>query len=319
MPEYRRLRAKHELLDLIRDPDLAAEITLQPVRAFGVDAAILFADILPILEPLGLPVRFVPGRGPVLDAKVGSRADLARLGTDPAACRLPFTMAAARRARDALPVGIPLLGFSGAPFTLACYAIEGGASRDYLSAKRFLLEEPKAWHRLMELLSAAVAEYTCGQVEAGADAVQLFDSWAGVLDPDTYETCVLPYNRRIMDALRCTGVPRIYFSTGTSGFLHLLSGLGADVVGVDWRIEMGEARRRLGADLAVQGNLDPALLLAPVPTLERAARRILETSAAQPGFIFNLGHGVLKQTPVHHVQALVDLVHAFPLPRGEPT
>ena len=312
MPEYRRLKEKYAFLELVKTPDIATRITLQPVEAFNVDAAIVFQDILPILEPMGLKLEYVGGEGPVIHNPVRTAADVESLAIRPAAEALDFAAAAIRQVRRALDGRVPLIGFSGAPFTLVCYAVEGGASRDYRYAKALMYEQPETWRRLMEKMSAAVGDYLRIQAAAGAQALQLFDSWAGALSPGDYEEYVLPHTRHAIEMVADTcDAPVIHFGTGTSGILPLMKRAGGDVIGVDWRIDLDEAWNRLGADVAVQGNLDPTVLFAPVPVIERQAARILDGVRGRPGHIFNLGHGILQHTPVEHVAALVDFVHAY--------
>jgi uroporphyrinogen decarboxylase len=317
MPVYRALRKQHSILEMIKNPDLACEVTLQPIEAFDLDAAIIFADILPLLEPLGFDLTFESGRGPVIGNPVRSVVDLDRLAPSGEGCALPFTVEAVRRTRSALAGRVPLIGFSGAPFTLFCYAIEGGGSSDFLSARRFLHAEPAAAQRLLRLLTEAAAVYLRAQIEAGADAVQLFDSWAGALGPQTYADQVLPHVRNLAASLADLDVPVIYFSTGTSAYLSLLKTTGARVISVDWRTSLREARSALGADLAVQGNLDPSILLATPEAVRAGARRVLEEAGPQPGFIFNLGHGIHKETPEDNVRVLVEAVRSS-RPEGAP-
>jgi uroporphyrinogen decarboxylase len=315
MPEYRAIREKHRLLDMIRDPAVAAEVTLQPVRAFGVDAAIIFSDILPILEGLGLKLTFVSGRGPVIENPVRP-SDVAALPerADPSATS--STLEAIRLTRRELEGRTPLIGFCGAPFTLACYAIESQSSRDYDKARSFMYRHPAAWHGLMERLARASSDYLEGQIQAGAQAVQVFDSWVGMLGPDDYREFVLPYSKSIFAALKETHpeVPAIHFATGASGLLSDLRDAGGSVMGIDWRIDLLDAWTRLGSGVAVQGNLDPAILLTDPGRLASRAGTILNRVGRRPGFIFNLGHGVLKQTDPAMVAHLVNLVHAFAVP-----
>jgi len=306
LPEYRAVREKLGFLALCKSPDAAAEVTVTAARRLGVDAAIIFADILLVLEPMGVGLEFARDDGPVLRHPVRSAADVDRLAeVDPAA--LGFVAEAVRRARAALG-GLPLIGFAGAPFTLASYLIEGGGSPAYTRTRAFLHADPGAWRALMERLGRTVAAYLNAQIEAGADAVQLFDSWVGCLSPADYRTHVLPHVRALVAALR-PGTPIIHFGTGTAGLLEGLRAAGGDVIGLDWRVDLDAAWARLGHDVAVQGNLDPAVLLAPVPEIRARAAAILAQAAGRPGHIFNLGHGVLPQTPVDHVRALVDCVH----------
>jgi len=308
LPEYRALRARHDFLTLCKTPEAAAEVTLQPVERLGVDAAILFADILLVLEPLGVGLEFTRGEGPHIARPVRSADDVARLAPVDVPSSVGFVFETVRRARKALAERVPLIGFAGAPFTLASYLIEGGASREFLLTKRFMRAEPAAWHALMARLAGITVEYLDGQIDAGAQAVQLFDSWVGTLSPSDYREFVLPHSRAVLSRL-APGVPAIHFGTGTAALLELMKEAGGDVLGLDWRVSLGPTWDRLGADVAVQGNLDPAVLLAPVAEIRRAARAILEGAARRPGHIFNLGHGVHQETPVDHVRALVDMVH----------
>lgn len=309
MPEYRAIRAKYSMLDTIRTPELACEITLQPVNAFDVDAAIIFADILPVLIGMGLALDFVKGEGPQIGNPIRTAADVDALRTPPAAENLPYTLDAIRLVRRELDGRVPLIGFAGAPFTLASYAIEGGGSKNHVKVKSFMLSEPDAWARLMDKLATVVADYLAAQVEAGAQAVQVFDSWAGVLAPGDYRALVLPYTQRVIAQVRATGVPVIYFGTDLNGLLETLPETGADVIGVDWRVELDAAWARLGDGAAVQGNLDPVALFAPWPEVERRAADVLERAGNRAGHIFNLGHGILPETPVDTVRRLVDFVH----------
>ncbi|HEY7030454.1 MAG TPA: uroporphyrinogen decarboxylase [Thermomicrobiales bacterium] len=311
MPAYRALRERYGILDLIKQPELACEVTLQPLAEFDLDAAIIFADILPLLEAMGLCLEFVRGEGPVIHDPLRTAADVERLRTPPPEEALGFTLEAIRLARTELaPSGIPLIGFSGAPFTLASYAVEGGASRYHARVKGLIMGEPAIWDALMSKLSDAVGRYLVAQVQAGAQAVQLFDSWCGELSPVDYASYVLPYTKRAIDAIRDAGVPIILFGVGTAGLLERLRDTGADVIGVDWRIALDEARCRLGPAVAVQGNLDPIALFAPWDALRDRTRIVLNQAGGQPGHIFNLGHGVLPETPLDNVKRLVEFVHA---------
>ncbi len=307
MKEYRDLRAKHTLLELCREPELAAEVTLQPVRALGVDAAILFADILLPLIPLGLGLEFTEGVGPVIGSTVRSMRDVEKLKLVSVEADLGYVMESIRILRGTLSV--PLIGFCGAPFTVAAYAIEGGASRSFLETKKMMLEAPEVFHALMKRLSDVLADYIEAQIRAGAQAVQVFDSWVGELNAADYESFVLPHSQKVLARASQAGVPVIHFGTNTSHLLRAMKRAGGDVIGLDWRIALDDGRRILGEDVAVQGNLDPAALFAPIPELKRRARDVLERAAGQPGHIFNLGHGILPGTPVDHVRALVDFVH----------
>jgi uroporphyrinogen decarboxylase len=310
MAEYRRLREKHGILDIIRTPELACEVTLQPLRAFDLDAAIIFSDILPPLEGMGLSLEFVRGEGPVIHNPVRSEADVDALRAAPARETMSPTLRAIELVRGEIDArGLALIGFSGAPFTLACYAIEGGASRNFERVKGMMSSSPAAWARLMEKLTGVVSDYLAEQARSGAQALQLFDTWAGELDPLDYREKVLPYSKRVIERARATGVPVIHFATGVNGMLEAMRELGSDVVGVDWRIELSDAWRRLGEGVALQGNLDPVALLGEWSGIERKTARILEQAKGRRGHIFNLGHGVLPGTPVENVSRLVDFVH----------
>ncbi len=308
LPEYRALRARHAFLDLCKTPQAAAEVTLQPIERLGVDAAILFADILLVVEPLGVGLEFARGEGPVIHRPVRGEADVARLARVDVASALGFVFETVRLVKRALPAHVPLIGFAGAPFTVASYVVEGGASRDYLATKRLMREAPEAWHRLLSILAEATAAYLNGQIAAGAQVVQLFDSWVGALAPDDYRAFVLPHTRAVIRAIT-PGTPVIHFGTGTAGLLPLMREAGGDVIGLDWRVDLDAGWRAVGDGVGVQGNLDPVALLSPPKTFEPAVRRILGAAGGKPGHIFNLGHGVLQDSPVEHVKALVDMVH----------
>lgn len=311
MAEYRKLREKHPILEVVKTPELAVEVTLQPINAFDVDAAIIFADILPPLEGMGIELEFVKGEGPVIHNPVRSPAGIEALRVPPAEESVPFTLEAIRLARRELDGKVPLIGFSGAPFTLASYMIEGGSSRYYTRTKGLMYEHPAAWHTLMDKLAQLVGDYLRAQAEAGAQALQLFDSWVGALSPGDYQEHVLPYSRRAIATAQVAGVPVIHFGTNTSGMLELMKEAGGDVIGVDWRINLDDAWRRLGYDVAIQGNLDPVALFAPPAEIERRAADILRRAGNRPGHIFNLGHGILPGTPVENVRALVEFVHQW--------
>ena len=311
MAEYRKMRESHSIIEMIKTPELACEVTMQPIKAFDLDAAIIFADILPPLEGMGLELEFVKGEGPVIHNPVKSRADVDRLRVLPPEETLGFTLEAIRLARRELDArGIPLIGFSGAPFTLASYAVEGGGSKNKIDVKRMMMSEPDAWHALMEKLAEVAGHYLLAQARAGAHALQLFDSWVGELSPDDYERHVLPYSRRAIDIARAAGVPVIHFGTNTGGMLKQIRAAGGDVIGVDWRIDICRAWDELGDDVAVQGNLDPVALFADWKDLEARTRHILDGVQGRRGHIFNLGHGILVHTPVDNVRRLVDFVHA---------
>jgi uroporphyrinogen decarboxylase len=315
MAEYRQLRSRYSMLELIRSPELAVEVTLQPINRFALDAAIIFADILPPLIGMGIDLEFVKGEGPVIHNPVRSRADIEALRVPEGDEHVAFTLEAIRLARQELDGKVPLIGFSGAPFTLASYMIEGGSSKNYVVTKSLVYNDPAAWHLLMEKLSRLVGEYLLAQVRAGAQAVQLFDSWAGCWSPADYEAYVLPYTRQALAPLADASVPVIQFSTGTAGIVlgspHLLRSIPATVIGVDWRVDLGMAWERLGHDVAIQGNLDPVVLFADRPEVERHAARVLAAAAGRPGHIFNVGHGILPETPVDNVAALIEFVHGW--------
>jgi uroporphyrinogen decarboxylase len=314
LPEYRALRARHSFLELCKSSAAAAEVTLQPIERLGVDAAILFADILLILEPLGVGLEFAKGEGPVIHRPVRGAADIARLHPVDVESAVGFVFETVRLVARALPARVPLIGFAGAPFTVASYVIEGGPSRSFTATKRLMHEEPEAWEQLLALLAKATAAYLNGQIAAGVQAVQLFDSWVGALSPDDYREFVLPHTRAVIGGLT-PGVPVIHFGTGTAGLLPLMRQAGGDVVGLDWRVDLDAAWKAVGHDVAVQGNLDPVALLSPPARFEGAVRNILRRAGGRPGHIFNLGHGILPQTPVEHVKALVDMVHELSAPR----
>ena len=311
MPEYRALRQKYSLIEICRQPELAAEVTLQPVHLLGVDAAILFADILLPLIPMGVDIEFVRGDGPAIHNPIRSEADIAGLRPIEAEQALGHVMRAVQLVRQQLPREIALIGFAGAPFTLASYLVEGGASRDFLRTKRLMYSEGRAWRELMEKLSAMLTDYLVAQVRAGAQAVQLFDSWVGALSPEDYRDYVLPYSASVLEGVSQAGVPVIHFGTGTATLLEDMRKAGGDVIGVDWRIPLDRAWERLGPSVAIQGNLDPVALFAPRPELERRVRRIMQAAAGRPGHVFNLGHGILPETPVESAKAVVEMVHEF--------
>jgi uroporphyrinogen decarboxylase len=308
MVEYRAIRARSSFLELCKNPEAAAEVTLQPVDKLGVDAAILFADILLIVEPLGVGLTFGAGEGPSITRPVRGEADVARLGPVDVDSALGFVFDTVGRVRKALAGRVPLIGFAGAPFTVASYMVEGGASRDYLHVKRLMYDTPAAWAKLMDVLVDATARYLNGQIAAGAEAVQVFDSWVGALAPADYRTFVLPHMKTLFAKLT-PGTPAIHFGTGTAALLPLLREAGGDVIGLDWRVELAAGWASVGHDVAVQGNLDPAVLLAAPAYIRTRAQAILQAAGGRPGHIFNLGHGIHKETPVEHVKALVDIVH----------
>ena len=309
MAEYRALRTKHSLLEICRIPDLALEVTLQPIRRIEVDAAILFSDLLLPLEPMGLTFDFVQGEGPQLDRPIDSPADIDRLKTFEPREALSHVLETVTLVQRELAGRVPLIGFAGAPFTLASYAIEGGHSNNFARTKALMYGHPDAWHRLCERLADTVGDYLNAQIEAGVDAVQLFDSWVGVLSPADYREFALPHTRRIFAAIG-TKVPSIHFGTGTSAILSELAEAGGDVIGVDWRVPIDIAWQRIGLERAVQGNLDPTLLLGPIQRMFTQTDDVLARVARRVGHIFNLGHGILPSTPVEHVQMLAQYVHS---------
>jgi uroporphyrinogen decarboxylase len=309
MAEYRAIRSQVSFLDLCKRPELATEVTVTAAERLGVDAAILFADILLILEPLGLDLEFAKGEGPVIHNPVRTAAHVDRVKFLADVSSLHYVMEAVRSIRAALPTAMPLIGFAGAPFTLACYAIEGGGSRHYEQAKAFMYADPGAWDALMDRLTAATVRYLNAQAAAGAQALQVFDSWVGTLSPRDYARFVQPHMARLFAGLD-PAVPVIHFGTGTATLLELQRDAGGSVIGLDWRVELDQAWQRLGHDVAVQGNLDPVVLLSPIKEIETQTRHILAQAAGRPGHIFNLGHGILPQTPVENVRALIDIVHA---------
>ncbi len=310
MAEYQAIRAKHGFLEVMNTPELAVEVTLQPMNSFDLDAAIIFADILPPLIAMGLDLEFVPGKGPQINDPLATTQDIDRLSTPPAEESMPATLEAIRMASAELASREkPLIGFAGAPFTLASYAIEGGGSKNYAKAKGLMYAEPAAWRRLMDKLVTVVGDYLLKQVQAGASALQVFDSWAGALGLQDYERYVQPYNEALFGMLKKADVPVINFSTGTSGYLARVAACGGDVVSVDWRLPLDVAWEQIGEDQAIQGNLDPVALMAPWRELKARVDDILDRAAGRPGHIFNLGHGILPTTPVDNVRRLADYVH----------
>ena len=310
MAEYRALRTKHTMLEAIQTPDLAAEITLQPINAFDLDAAIIFSDILPPLIGMGLDLEFVKGVGPRLLNPIRSTYAIDVLATPPATETMAGTLEAIRLVKPDLAVrGVPLIGFVGAPFTLASYAIEGGGSKTYAKTKTMMYAEPAAWKRLMSKLVTVVADFLAEQARVGVDALQVFDSWAGALGRLDYVRYVQPYNRMLFERLERTSLPVINFSTGTGAYLDAVAEAGGDVLGIDWRVPLDAVWEQIGADRPLMGNLDPATLFAPWRELRHHVDDVLQRAAGRPGHIFNLGHGILPETPVDTVRRLVDYVH----------
>jgi uroporphyrinogen decarboxylase len=317
MSVYRDLRQHYGMLEIIKQPELSCQVTMQPIEAFDLDAAIIFADILPPLEGLGLKVGFEVGEGPTVYNPIRDEADVLALASPDVEDATWFTLEAIRLARRELEGrGLPLIGFSGAPFTLACYAIEGGSSKDFTVTKRLMMGRPDVWRKLMDKLTGLVGGYLQAQARAGAHALQLFDTWAGLLSPADYAEFALPYVQAVVREASHAGVPVVYFSTGTTGMLELIAESKADVVGIDWRVDLGQAWRRLGHGVAIQGNLDPVALLGDWPELRLRATRVLESAGGRAGHIFNLGHGVLRDTPPDNVRRLVDFVHQYHLEEG---
>lgn len=308
LPEYRAARGEGSILQAIADPDLAAELTLQPVRRYGVDAAILYSDIVVPVAAIGFGVDVAPGTGPVVAEPFRSSADLRRLRPLDPEADTPYVLETVRRLAKELDV--PLIGFAGGPFTVASYLVEGGPTRTWATTKRLLYGDEALWHALADRLADLAVASLRSQVEAGAQVVQLFDSWAGQLSPADYRRYALPHSSKVLGALGDLGVPRIHFGVGTGELLELMGEAGADVVGVDWRVDLADARRRLGP-LAVQGNLDPAACLSPWPVVERKVREVLAANGGRPGHVFNLGHGVLPETDPAILERIVALVHAF--------
>jgi uroporphyrinogen decarboxylase len=307
MKEYRDVRARHTFLEMCKKPEVAAEVTVYAAHRLGVDAAIIFADILLITEPMGLDLEFAKGEGPAIHNPVRTGADVKRLREVEDVSVLDYVYDAVRLTRRELKPDLPLIGFCGAPFTLASYICEGGGSKNYVHTKRLMYTDPGAWHAMMALIARALSRYLNAQVAAGAQAVQIFDSWVGALSPEDYREFVLPHTRAVVEGVT-KGVPVIHFGTGTAGLLELMREAGGDVIGLDWRVRLDEAWARLG-DVAVQGNFDSVALFTSPEIVRRKARQILAQAAGRPGHIFNLGHGILPETPVENVVALVEAVH----------
>ncbi len=307
LESYRKIRAKHDVLTICKTPELSAEVTTAAVSELDVDAAILFADIMLPLEGIGVKLKLVDGIGPVIESPIRTRDAVERLGQFSPEEHVPYVLDSLRLIKNQLRDRIPLIGFSGAPFTLASYMIEGSPSRDFTETKKMMYSSPEPWKTLLSRLSTIVTDYLVAQVKAGADAVQLFDSWSGTLSPTDYEEFVLPYNKKILDALSDTGVPRINFGVGTAGILNKMRGAGGEVFGVDWRISIDDAWRTLG-NVAIQGNLDPAALLGSEDLMVQRAQDILDRVAGRQGHVFNLGHGVLPETSPERARRLVQFV-----------
>ncbi|MGN6563832.1 MAG: uroporphyrinogen decarboxylase [Thermomicrobiales bacterium] len=309
LPEYRAMRERWTLLDICRNPELGVEVTLQPVRRMPLDAAVMFADIMLPLMGIGIELDLVDNVGPVIRQPIRDLAGVAALRQIEPEADVPYVLETARLLKRELAGKIALIGFSGAPFTLASYLVEGKPTRDFALTKALMYGQPDTWHALMERLTAIVIRYLQAKVGAGVDALQLFDSWVGCLSPQDYTAYVRPYTRRVFDALAPSGLPFIHFGTNTATLLDQMKDDGGSLIGVDWRVPLDVAWQKIGHDLGIQGNLDPAALLAPVPTLEQAAADVLRRAGNRPGHIFNLGHGLLPQTPLDNVLRLVDFVH----------
>ena len=311
MPEYRKIRGKYGLLEMFKSPELAAEITLQPINALSVDAAIIFADILLPLEGMGIHLEFAEGEGPVIHNPVRKHSDAQALRVFDPQENLAYVLKSLQLVRKEIDGRVPLIGFAGAPFTLASYMIEGGGSRNFILTKRMMYGERSTWDLIMEKLTTGLISYLIAQFKAGAQVVQLFDSWVGCLSPADYREYVLGYSKRLFQALREAQIPSIHFGTGTGDLLPLMREGGGDVVGADWRISLDDAWGRIGPGAGIQGNLDPVTLMAPWPLLKQRAMDVLDRAAGRPGHIFNLGHGILPSTPVDSVRALADFVHEY--------
>ncbi len=317
MPEYREIREKHGFLEMCRTPELAVEVTLQPVDLVGVDAAILFSDILVVFPGMGLDLEFAKGEGPVIHNPVRSAADVAKLGISDPIDDTGYVMDAIRILRRELEHKVPLIGFAGAPFTLASYAIEGHGTRDYENCKALMWSDPAAWDSLMDKFTQTVIAYLCAQIDAGAQTVQMFDSWVGYIAPRDYERFVLPYSKRVLDAVKAHGdkavpdggVPVIHFANGATSMLDLVQQAGGDIVGVDWRLDMRRAVEQIDPRYGIQGNIDPVALFAPDAELERQVVEILEAVGTRPGHIFNLGHGIHKTSDPEKARQMIRFVH----------
>jgi uroporphyrinogen decarboxylase len=309
LAEYRELRERYDILTMARTPELCARVTMMPVQTFGVDGAVLYADIMLPLEGMGVPFSIDPGVGPIIHEPVRTAAEVERLRIIDAEEATPFLFETITNLRRDLDGKTALIGFAGAPYTVASYMIEGRPSKDFGRSKAMMFGDPQTWNKLMDTLTEVTIRYLRAQVKAGVQVVQLFDSWVGSLGRREYEESVLPYSRRIFDAIKELGVPTIHFGTSTAGLLEQMTAAGSSMVSVDWRIPLDEAWRRIGYDKGIQGNLDPAVLMAPWEVIERESRRVLDSAGGRPGHIFNLGHGVLADTPSENLTHLVELVH----------
>ena len=309
LPEYRKIREKHDVISICKNPELCAKVTTLPVEILGVDAAIMFADIMLPIEGMGVRFKLEDGVGPIIKQPISDLRSAASLETLDPPSDVPFVLEAIGLARKMLSGKVPLIGFCGAPFTIASYLIEGQPTRDFIKVKTLMYRDPKTWHALMGKLSDSMASYLRSQVKAGVELVQLFDSWVGCLSPQDYHNYVLPYSQRIFKELEDTGVPRIHFGTGTANLLEEMKTAGGDVFGVDWRIPLDVAWERLGYDVGIQGNLDPATLLGDMELVKSASMDILRRAGGRRGHVFNLGHGMLPDASTENVAALVKFVH----------
>jgi uroporphyrinogen decarboxylase len=315
LPEYRKLRERWKLVDIVAQPELCAEVTLQPVRRLGVDAAVMFADIMLPLRGMGVDFELVEDVGPVIASPISSAADVERLRVPAGEEAAPQVITSVRQVVAESPV--PVICFCGAPFTLASYLVEGRPSRDFKKVKAFMYNQPAAFDSLLGKLAATMSGFLAAQVAAGAAAIQVFDSWVGALAVEDYEARVLPHTRTILDAVAPLGVPRVHFGTHTAGLLELIASAGPDIVSLDWRVPLDRGWARVGHQLGIQGNLDPAVLLGPPELVRERARDVLRRAGGRPGHIFNLGHGVLPETPLENLQLLVETVHEWrPAPVG---
>lgn len=311
MKEYRDIREKYSFITLCKTPDLAAEVTLTPVKKLGVDAAILFSDILILAEAMGIEIAFNEKDGPLLKNPVRDKSSADSLSIPDPEDKVPFVMETIRILRNKLEGGIPLIGFSGAPFTLASYMVEGGTSRNFTIIKRMMYQNPSLYHTLLDKITKSISLYVSSQIKAGAQAIQLFDTWAGILAPEDYRDFALPYTKAIIENIKGTSTPIILYINGCAGLLEFMKEAGPDVISLDWRIGLDRATQRLGKDIAVQGNLDPCALFLPPEKIESRVRDILEKAKDSPGHIFNLGHGILPETPVENAILMVEAVHKF--------
>jgi len=310
MKEYRALRKKYSFLEMCKNPELAAKVTLQPIEKFNLDAAIIFSDILIPLGPMGVEFEFAKGEGPVFHHPLRERKEVEKLRVIEPEEEIPFLMEAIQIVRKELEGKTPLIGFSGAPFTLASYIIEGGHSKNYVLTKSLMYQDRRTWDVLMEKIAEVLIRYLNAQIRSGVQALQIFDSWVGCLSPGDYEEYVFPYSKKVIDGV-AKSVPLIHFATSHSTLLELMRRAGGDVMGLDWRVDIGDAWSRLGYDVAIQGNLDPVILYGPVNLIEREVKRILDRVEGRPGHIFNLGHGILPNTPPDRVGALIEAVHRY--------